>query len=81
MVVAAADALGYSPNLQAQAVANRFSHVGLVLDEQHAHPPMLRAWAYRRRIENRIRAGNTTLPSMAAWPPGNQHERSRVGAG
>src|SRR4051794_41645299 len=26
---------------------------------------MLRAGAYRRRIENRIRAGNTTLPSMA----------------
>jgi hypothetical protein len=26
----------------------------------------LRAGAYRGRIENRIRAGNTTLPSMAA---------------
>ncbi len=48
--------------LQAQAVADRVRHVGLVLDEQHAHAPMLAAGAYRRRIENRIRAGNTALP-------------------
>jgi hypothetical protein len=52
--------------LQAQAIADRFRHVGLVLNEQHAHARMLRAGAYRRHIENRIRAGNTTLPSMAA---------------
>ena len=48
--------------LQAQAVADGLCHEGLVLDDQHTHPPMLRAGAYRRRIENRIRAGNTTLP-------------------
>ena len=48
--------------LQAQAVADGFRHVGLVLDDQHAHAPMLRAGAYRRHIENRIRAGNTALP-------------------
>ena len=47
---------------QAQAVADGFRHVGLVLDDQHAHAPMLRAGAYRRHIENRIRAGNTALP-------------------
>ena len=47
---------------QAQAVADRFRHIGLVLDEQYAHAPRLRAGAYRRHIENRIRAGNTPLP-------------------
>ena len=47
---------------QAQAVADCFGHVGLVLDDQHPHPPMLRAGACRRHIENRIRAGNTTPP-------------------
>ena len=47
---------------QAEAIADGFRHVGLVLDDQHTHAPMLRAGAYRRRIENPIRAGNTTLP-------------------
>src|SRR5436190_1181546 len=36
---------------------------------------MLRAGPYRRHIENRIRAGNTTLPEMAAWPTVSQHQR------
>ena len=39
--------------LQAQAVADGLRHVGLVLDDQHTHAPMLRAGAYRRHIENR----------------------------
>ena len=52
--------------LQAQAVADGFRHVGLVLDDQHAHAPMLRAGAYRRHIENPIRAGNTALPRLEA---------------
>ena len=47
---------------QAEAVADGFRHIGLVLDEQHTHGPMLRAGACRRHIENHIRAGNTTLP-------------------
>ena len=47
---------------QAQAVADGVRHVGLVLDDQYPHAPMLRAGAYRRHIENRIRAGNTALP-------------------
>ena len=49
--------------LQAQAIADGFCHVGLVLDDQHTHTrTMLRAGAYRRRIENRIRGGNTAQP-------------------
>ena len=48
--------------LQAQPVADGLRQQGLVLDDQHTHAPMLRADAYRRRIENRIRAGNTALP-------------------
>jgi hypothetical protein len=48
-----------------QAIGDRFRHVGLVLDEQHAHTPVLRAGTCRRHIEKRIRARNTTLPSMA----------------
>ena len=48
--------------LQAQAIADGVCHIGLVLNDQHTHAPMLRAGTYRRRIENRIRAGNTTLP-------------------
>jgi hypothetical protein len=51
---------------QAEAIADGVCHVGLVLDEHHAHAPMLRAGAYRRRIENRIRAGNTALPLIEA---------------
>src|SRR5262249_37460756 len=47
---------------QAQPVADGFCHIGLVLDDQHTHVLMLRAGAYRWHIENRIRAGNTTLP-------------------
>ena len=48
---------------QAQPIADGLCHVGLVLDDQHAHTPsMLRAGPYRRHIENHIRAGNTTLP-------------------
>ena len=46
---------------QAQAIANGFCQVGLVLNDQHPHAPMLRAGAYRRHIENRIRVGNITL--------------------
>ncbi len=48
--------------LKTQAITDRFRHIGLVLDDQHAHPSMLRAGAYRRRIEKRIRPGNTRLP-------------------
>ena len=40
---------------------------------------MLRAGAYRRRIEDRIRAGNTALPCMEACPTDNQHEQRPVG--
>jgi hypothetical protein len=47
--------------VQTQPIADGFCHIGLVLDDQHTHAVMLRAGAYRRRIENRIRAGNTTL--------------------
>jgi hypothetical protein len=47
---------------QAEAIADGVRHVGLVLDDQHAHASMLRAGAYRRDIENQIRAGNATLP-------------------
>jgi hypothetical protein len=47
---------------QAQAIADGFRHVGLVLNEQHTHAPDARAGVYRRHIENPIRAGNTTLP-------------------
>ena len=57
--------------LQAQAVADRVRHQGLVLNEQHAHASMLRAGAYRRRIENRIRAGN----SDAAFNGGHARRR------
>ena len=47
---------------QAEAIADGFRHVGLVLDDQHTHiQVMLRPGAYRRRIENPIRAGNITL--------------------
>src|SRR5665213_1842438 len=42
---------------------------------------MVRPGAYRRRIENQIRAGNTTLPSMEAWPIANQHEQRPAGFG
>jgi glyceraldehyde-3-phosphate dehydrogenase/erythrose-4-phosphate dehydrogenase len=35
---------------------------GSSLTIEHAHAWMLRAAAYRRHIENRIRAGNTALP-------------------
>jgi hypothetical protein len=48
--------------LQAQAFANGFCHVGLVLDDQHTHTQMmLRPGTYRPRIENVIRAGNITM--------------------
>jgi hypothetical protein len=36
---------------------------------------MIRAGPYRQRIENHIRAGNTTLPSLGAWPTANQHDQ------
>ncbi len=51
---------------QAQPIADGLCHVGLVLDDQHTHGPMLRAGAYRRYIENRIRTGNTTPPCLEA---------------
>jgi hypothetical protein len=36
---------------------------GLALDDQHAHAPAaVGRVAYRRHIENHIRAGHTTLP-------------------
>jgi len=47
--------------LQAQAITDRVGHVGLVLDEQHAHGSDASAGAYRRHIENHIRAGNATV--------------------
>jgi hypothetical protein len=47
---------------RSQAITDRFSHIGLVLDDQHTHASILRAGAYRRHIENRIRAGNVTSP-------------------
>lgn len=47
---------------EAQAVADGFCQIRFVLDDQHAHGSMLRVGTYRRRIENRIRAGNTALP-------------------
>src|SRR5687767_5429811 len=49
-----------------QPIADGFCHIGLVLDDQHTHPWMLRAGAFRPHIKNRIRAGNTTLLSMMA---------------
>ena len=54
---------------QAQAVADGFRHVGLVLDDQHAHAAMLRVGAYRRHIENHIRAGNTPLTLTGRHDP------------
>ena len=49
--------------LQAQAIADGFGHVGLVLDDQHTHTRTMRT---RRRISsayrNRIRRGNTAPP-------------------
>src|SRR5437660_630556 len=42
--------------LQTQAIADGVRHEGLVLDDQHAHPSMLRGAAYRRHIENHLRA-------------------------
>ena len=48
--------------LQAQAIADGLCQKGFVLNEQHTHAPMLGAGAYRRHIENPIRAGNPTLP-------------------
>jgi hypothetical protein len=56
----------YRDRFQAQPIADGFCQVGLVLDDQHPHAPMLGAGAYRRHIENHIRGGNTTLPRLAA---------------
>src|SRR6185312_12412974 len=47
---------------QAQPVADRVRHQGLVLDDQHPHAPIVRAGVYRPHIENGIRAGNTAAP-------------------
>jgi hypothetical protein len=46
---------------QTQAVADGLCHVGLVLDDQHAHASILGVGAYRRRIQKRIRADDTSL--------------------
>jgi hypothetical protein len=47
---------------QAQAIADGFRHIRLVLDDQHTHASILRAGTYRPHIENSIRAGNTAPP-------------------
>src|SRR5207248_10947482 len=52
--------------LQTMAIADGVRHEGLVLDDQHAHPSMLRGAAYRRHIENRVRADNTALSRLEA---------------
>jgi hypothetical protein len=52
--------LGNSANAQPMPPVHQ---QGFVLDDQHTHKcSMLRAGAYRRHIEKRIRAGNTTVP-------------------
>ena len=66
---------------QAQAVADGLGHVGLVLDDQHTHASMLRAGAYRRHIENRIRAGNTTLPYWRHEPHRTRRAEARRAPG
>ena len=48
--------------LESEAVADGLRHVGLVLDDQHTHAPMIRAAAFPRHMQNRKRAGNTALP-------------------
>ena len=71
--------------LQPQAVADGLGQERLVLDDQYAHAPMVGSRAYRRRIENRIRAGNARLPSTgwhasppASTPPAHRpHRRAR----
>jgi hypothetical protein len=53
--------------LPPQAIADGLGQIGFVLDDQHTYKlSMLRAGAYRRHIENWIRAGNTTPPSLEA---------------
>jgi hypothetical protein len=47
---------------QAQAVADGLRHVGLVLNNQHTHAPMIGAAGFRRHMQNPKRAGNTALP-------------------
>ena len=64
---------------QAQAIADGFCQIWLVLDDQHTHTPsMLRAGTYRPYIENRIRADNTTLSRLTACPTASQHESPLV---
>ena len=64
---------------QAQAIADGFCQIWLVLDDQHTHTPsMLRAGTYRPYIENRIRADNTTLSRLPACPTASQHESPAV---
>jgi hypothetical protein len=52
--------------LQAETIADGLCQIGLVLNDQHTHAPIIRVRAYRQDIENPIRAGNTTLPRMEA---------------
>jgi hypothetical protein len=49
----------------------------------HSHEPACipGAGVYRRRIENLIRAGNTGLPRLEAWPTANQRVQPPVGLG
>ena len=51
---------------QAEAIANRFRHIGLVLDEQHAHAPMLGPAHIAGVWKTAYVRGNSRLPSMAA---------------
>src|SRR5262249_57596069 len=48
--------------LQAQPIADGFRHIGLVLDDQHTHAPMLRA----RRISPAYRKPHTCWQHHAA---------------
>jgi hypothetical protein len=79
--------------LQAEAIADRFRHIGLVLDQQHAHAPMLEPApivgiskgtylrATRRRLEWRHgpqpASTNNTRSDTGSQDPRRQHARRR----
>ena len=63
LVVTPGNEDAFGDRFPTQPIAVGRHQVGLVLDDQHAHKfSMLRAGAYRRHIENRIRADNITVP-------------------
>ena len=69
---------GTSPVRAAQrlSMVRGFARYLQTADPAAQVPPagLLPARAYRRRIEKRIRPGNTPLPSLGAWRTASQHE-------